>query len=66
MSLTEDRRKRSVDKTKEPERGKELPSGHRALVVVQLHNAAVITIFVADLADSEGRLQRARPRKLPR
>ncbi len=40
MSLTEYRRKRSFDKTKEPEPGKALPSGQRAIFVVQLHHAS--------------------------
>ncbi|CAD1790705.1 ATP-dependent DNA ligase [Xanthomonas arboricola pv. juglandis] len=40
MSLTEYRRKRSFDKTKEPEPGKVLPSGQRAIFVVQLHHAS--------------------------
>ncbi|AKC79208.1 ATP-dependent DNA ligase [Xanthomonas arboricola] len=40
MSLTEYRRKRSFDKTKEPEPGKALPSGRRAIFVVQLHHAS--------------------------
>lgn len=40
MSLTEYRRKRSFDKTKEPEPGKTLPSGQRAIFVVQLHHAS--------------------------
>jgi bifunctional non-homologous end joining protein LigD len=40
MSLTEYRRKRSFDKTKEPEPGKSLPSGQRAIFVVQLHHAS--------------------------
>jgi bifunctional non-homologous end joining protein LigD len=40
MSLTEYRRKRSFDKTREPEPGKVLPSGQRAIFVVQLHHAS--------------------------
>ena len=40
MSLTEYRRKRSFDKTKEPEPGKALPPGQRAIFVVQLHHAS--------------------------
>jgi len=40
MSLTEYRRKRSFDKTKEPEPGKALPKGQRAIFVVQLHHAS--------------------------
>lgn len=40
MSLTEYRRKRSFDKTKEPEPGKALPQGQRAIFVVQLHHAS--------------------------
>ncbi|MEN1994205.1 DNA ligase D [Stenotrophomonas bentonitica] len=40
MSLTEYRRKRSFDKTKEPEPGKALPQGKRAIFVVQLHHAS--------------------------
>lgn len=40
MSLTEYRRKRSFDKTKEPEPGKTLPQGQRAIFVVQLHHAS--------------------------
>ncbi len=40
MSLTEYRRKRSFDKTKEPEPGKQLPGGRRAIFVVQLHHAS--------------------------
>jgi len=40
MSLTEYRRKRSFDKTKEPEPGKGLPQGQRAIFVVQLHHAS--------------------------
>lgn len=40
MSLVEYRRKRSFDKTKEPEPGKALPKGQRAIFVVQLHHAS--------------------------
>jgi bifunctional non-homologous end joining protein LigD len=40
MSLTEYRRKRSFDKTKEPAPGKVLPQGQRAIFVVQLHHAS--------------------------
>ncbi|WP_428999840.1 DNA polymerase ligase N-terminal domain-containing protein [Stenotrophomonas rhizophila] len=40
MSLTEYRRKRSFSKTKEPEPGKALPPGQRAIFVVQLHHAS--------------------------
>lgn len=40
MSLTEYRRKRSFDKTREPEPGKPLPGGKRAIFVVQLHHAS--------------------------
>lgn len=40
MSLTEYRRKRRFDQTKEPEPGKALPPGQRALFVVQLHHAS--------------------------
>lgn len=40
MSLTEYRRKRSFDKTREPEPGKHLPAGQRAIFVVQLHHAS--------------------------
>ena len=40
MSLTEYRRKRSFSKTKEPEPGKALPAGQRAIFVVQLHHAS--------------------------
>jgi bifunctional non-homologous end joining protein LigD len=40
MSLTEYRRKRSFDKTREPEPGKALPKGKRAIFVVQLHHAS--------------------------
>ncbi len=40
MSLTEYRRKRSFEKTREPEPGKRLPKGKRALFVVQLHHAS--------------------------
>ena len=40
MSLTEYRRKRQFSKTREPEPGKRLPKGKRALFVVQLHHAS--------------------------
>jgi len=40
MSLTEYRRKRSFDSTREPEPGKALPKGRRAIFVVQLHHAS--------------------------
>lgn len=40
MSLSEYRRKRSFDKTREPEPGKAAPRGHRALFVVQLNHAS--------------------------
>ncbi|ATS21601.1 ATP-dependent DNA ligase [Xanthomonas phaseoli pv. phaseoli] len=40
MSLSEYRRKRSFDKTREPEPGKALPPGQRAIFVVQLHHAS--------------------------
>ncbi len=40
MSLSEYRRKRSFDKTREPEPGKANPKGRRALFVVQLHHAS--------------------------
>ncbi len=40
MSLTEYRRKRAFDKTREPEPGKAPPKGSRALFVVQLHHAS--------------------------
>ena len=40
MSLVEYRRKRSFDKTREPEPGKPLPRGKRAIFVVQLHHAS--------------------------
>ncbi|MEA9675546.1 DNA ligase D [Xanthomonas campestris pv. raphani] len=40
MSLSEYRRKRSFDKTREPEPGKLLPQGQRAIFVVQLHHAS--------------------------
>lgn len=40
MSLTEYRRKRAFDKTREPEPGKVLPKGQRAIFVVQLHHAS--------------------------
>ena len=40
MSLTEYRRKRQFTKTREPEPGKRLPKGKRALFVVQLHHAS--------------------------
>jgi bifunctional non-homologous end joining protein LigD len=40
MSLTEYRRKRQFDKTREPEPGKRLPKGERPIFVVQLHHAS--------------------------
>src|SRR5690606_37401255 len=40
MSLTDYRRKRSFDKTREPEPGKPGPRGKRAIFVVQLHHAS--------------------------
>ena len=40
MSLTEYRRKRSFSRTREPEPGKVLPTGQRAIFVVQLHHAS--------------------------
>ncbi|UYB52556.1 DNA ligase D [Xanthomonas sp. AM6] len=40
MSLAEYRRKRSFDKTREPEPGKALPKGQRPIFVVQLHHAS--------------------------
>jgi len=40
MSLADYRRKRSFDKTREPEPGKALPDGGRARFVVQLHHAS--------------------------
>ncbi|QGW65495.1 DNA ligase D [Lysobacter soli] len=40
MSLTEYRRKRQFTKTREPEPGKRLPQGRRAIFVVQLHHAS--------------------------
>ncbi|MDH5823962.1 DNA ligase D [Luteimonas sp. RD2P54] len=40
MSLTEYRRKRQFGKTREPEPGKRLPPGQRAIFVVQLHHAS--------------------------
>jgi len=40
MSLVEYRRKRSFDRTREPEPGKPLPRGKRAIFVVQLHHAS--------------------------
>ncbi|WP_049417382.1 DNA ligase D [Stenotrophomonas maltophilia] len=40
MSLVEYRRKRRFDQTKEPEPGKALPEGQRAIFVVQLHHAS--------------------------
>ncbi|NZA27759.1 DNA ligase D [Luteimonas sp. SJ-92] len=40
MSLTEYRRKRQFGKTREPEPGKRLPNGQRAIFVVQLHHAS--------------------------
>ena len=40
MSLTEYRRKRRFDTTREPEPGKPAPRGQRAIFVVQLHHAS--------------------------
>ena len=40
MSLTEYRRKRQFNRTREPEPGKRLPPGQRAIFVVQLHHAS--------------------------
>lgn len=40
MSLTDYRRKRSFDRTREPEPGKAVPKGQRAIFVVQLHHAS--------------------------
>lgn len=40
MSLTEYRRKRQFTHTREPEPGKRLPQGQRAIFVVQLHHAS--------------------------
>lgn len=40
MSLTEYRRKREFSRTREPEPGKSLPKGERAIFVVQLHHAS--------------------------
>ncbi|KAB7764853.1 DNA ligase D [Xanthomonas maliensis] len=40
MSLSEYRRKRRFDRTGEPEPGKRLPRGQRAIFVVQLHHAS--------------------------
>jgi len=40
MSLTDYRRKRSFDKTREPEPGKAVPKGKRPIFVVQLHHAS--------------------------
>lgn len=40
MSLTEYRRKRTFDATREPEPGKPAPRGRRAIFVVQLHHAS--------------------------
>ncbi|WP_445683757.1 DNA ligase D [Stenotrophomonas pavanii] len=40
MSLVEYRRKRRFDQTQEPEPGKTLPKGQRAIFVVQLHHAS--------------------------
>jgi len=40
MSLVDYRRKRSFDRTREPEPGKPLPKGRRAIFVVQLHHAS--------------------------
>ena len=40
MTLAEYRRKREFSKTREPEPGKPLPEGQRAIFVVQLHHAS--------------------------
>jgi bifunctional non-homologous end joining protein LigD len=40
MTLAEYRRKREFSKTREPEPGKSLPEGQRAIFVVQLHHAS--------------------------
>lgn len=40
MSLVEYRRKRRFDQTREPEPGKTLPKGRRAIFVAQLHHAS--------------------------
>ncbi|KRG42842.1 ATP-dependent DNA ligase [Stenotrophomonas panacihumi] len=40
MSLTEYRRKRRFDQTREPEPGKRAPAGRRPIFVVQLHHAS--------------------------
>jgi len=40
VSLVEYRRKRRFDQTREPEPGKALPKGQRAIFVVQLHHAS--------------------------
>ncbi|MFO3703448.1 DNA ligase D [Xanthomonas codiaei] len=40
MSLSDYRRKRRFDRTREPEPGKALPAGRRAIFVVQLHHAS--------------------------
>ena len=40
MSLVEYRRKRQFGKTREPEPGKVVPEGERAIFVVQLHHAS--------------------------
>ena len=40
MTLSEYRRKRAFDKTREPEPGKPLAAGSRAIFVVQLHHAS--------------------------
>lgn len=40
MSLVDYRRKRRFDKTREPESGKPIPKGRRAIFVVQLHHAS--------------------------
>ena len=40
MSLTEYQRKRSFDRTREPEPGKPAPRGQRPIFVVQLHHAS--------------------------
>ncbi|WP_024890422.1 DNA ligase D [Luteimonas huabeiensis] len=40
MSLADYRRKRRFDRTREPEPGKPIPEGQRAIFVVQLHHAS--------------------------
>ena len=40
MSLSEYQRKRSFGRTREPEPGKKVPAGQRAIFVVQLHHAS--------------------------